>query len=110
MVENKPTYLIFYKDKDWMIDYIGKSLGIYSEDLITHTSTNDIHFNYEFKYFDVLFVFTDCIDDLNVIRYRNKKFFSILIENGIKVSDECINKNLMPMLGNPFIGSIHTLK
>jgi hypothetical protein len=90
-----------------MIDFIARNLGIYSGDLIEHTCDDDTNYSYKFNYFDVLFIYADNgVFEID----RNKNMFGIIIENTIKISDQDIEKKLIPLVSNPFIGAVHRIK
>lgn len=106
MLDYKPAYLIYYKDKEWMTRFIQKHLALYHKELEDHTYTENKTYIYYFKYFDVVFEQTL---ELNKDTSKDYKVWGIIIQRGIKCEDDILKKGFVKTIINPFIGAIHIL-
>lgn len=107
-IDRVPTYVIYYKDKQWMLEFMHKRLGKYSEDILSHDFDEDENYIYEFKNFRVYFLQIDEITDKNY--FGKMPVFGVLIQDGIKIEDAVIDNYIVPNMENPFIGGIHTIR
>lgn len=100
-MNTKPKYLILYKNKNWKLEFFRKRLFRYADELLRNNEDT-----YMFENFEVFFMKYPVNEDY----LRGFKLFGIIIEENEQISKEFINKTLLPLIDNPFIGGIHVMK